>query len=149
MLALFQNGSIRLQGLATLALLGCCLSGCGGTGNNLVPVTGSVSVNGKPAGEASVLFHSEISDAVTPSAVTKADGTFTVMSGLEPGIAPGKYKVTIVWPDASKKPTQAQIMMGTAEPGPDLLKGKYAAKATTKLTAEVTSSTTALPAFEL
>lgn len=149
MLALMQIRLTRLFAATSLALLGLCLTGCGSAGNALIPVTGSVTVKGKPAEGASLLFHSDISDATTPSAVTKADGSFTIMSGLDAGIAPGKYKVSIVWPDPSKKPTQAQLMMGTDEPGPDMLKGKYASKAVTKLTAEITSSTKEIPAYEL
>lgn len=137
----------RVTALLSIALVILPWMGCGSS-SSLVPATGSVSVKGKPAAGAMVLFHSQISDAVTPSGAVAEDGTFKLMSGLEPGIAPGKYNVTITWPDPSKKPTANQIMMGLVEPGPDLLKGKYATKATTTLSADITSSTTTIPAFE-
>lgn len=125
------------------------LAGCGPAGKRLIPVTGSVTVNGKPAAGASILFHSDDPNAPTATGSVAADGTFSIVSGLDAGIAVGKYKVTVIWPDASKKPTEVQIMMGTAEPGPDLLRGKYAAKDSTTLSVEITSSTTTLPPFEL
>ncbi len=134
--------------LALCASLCMYLTGCD-AGTRLVPVTGSISVKGKPAAGASILFHAEDPAAQTVSAVTAEDGTFSLMSGTEPGIAPGNYVVTVTWPDASKKPTSAQIMMGTADAGPDLLKGKYATKSASTLKVEITTSTTALPAFEL
>jgi len=148
MRAQLLTAGVRAPALLSMVLLVCTWVGCGSS-VSLVPATGSVTVKGKPAAGANILFHSQIADAVTPSGVVGANGTFKLMSGLDPGIAPGKYKVTIVWPDPSKKPTDVQIMMGTAEPGPDMLKGKYAAKANTPLTADITSSTTTIPAFEL
>ena len=75
--------------LAMSAVLLLCLVGCQ-SGQKLVPVTGSVTVKGKPAEGASVLFHPEDPAAQTVSAVCAEDGTYSLMSGLEPGIAPGK-----------------------------------------------------------
>jgi hypothetical protein len=131
-----------------LSLVFANLIGCGG-GLKRIPVTGSVTVGGKPAVGANVLFHPEDPTAMTASGVVGEDGAYSLVSGMEPGLVPGKYKVTVIWPDPSKKPTQAQIMMGTAEPGPDLLKGKYASKASTSLVADVTESTSTIPAFAL
>lgn len=95
------------------------------------------------------MFHAEDPEQVTVTGVADAAGIFTLVSGMDIGIAPGKYIVTVTWPDASKKPTQTQIMMGTDEPGPDLLKGKYSSKARTTLTAEIDDTTTTLPPFAL
>ena len=132
--------------LVSILFLG--FAGCSSS-PRLVPVTGSVTVGGKPAVGAIVMFHPADPAAATASAVAEADGTFKIVSGGEPGILAGKYQVTVMWPDPDKQPTQAQIMMGTAEPGPDLLKGKYSTKAVTKLTADITSSTTTLPPLDL
>ncbi len=103
--------------VATLTLIGC-----GPGGPKLVPATGSVTVKGKPAAGAVVMFHPSDNKLPTASGVVGSDGTFKLMSNGEVGIIAGDYQVTLTWPDPSKKPTEAQIMMGTAEPGPDLLK---------------------------
>lgn len=95
------------------------------------------------------MFHAENPEQSTATGVVDAKGGFSLVSGMDAGIAPGKYIVTVTWPDPSKEPTQAQIMMGTDEPGPDLLKGKYSSKAKTSLTAEIDDTTTTLPPFAL
>ncbi len=132
-----------LAAIVCLGFLGCSAS------SKLVPVNGAVSVKGKPAEGAIIMFHPGDPTLATASAVAEADGNFKIVSGGEPGILPGQYKVTVMWPDPTKQPTQAQIMMGTGEPGPDLLKGKYSSKSVTTLTADITSSTTTLPPFDL
>ena len=86
---------------------------------------------------------------VTAAGTTDSQGSFTLTSGMDKGLTPGKYAVTAVYPDPAVKPTQAQMMQGTFEPGPDLLKGKYANKATTSLEVEITSSTKELPVIAL
>ena len=134
--------------LALLLIALFTVSGCDSSPKR-IPVTGAVTVNGKPAEGAMVMFHPADEKATTASAIAEADGSFKVISDGEPGLVQGNYKVTVIWPDPTKKPTQAQIMMGTAEPGPDLLKGKYSSKATTSLSAEITAASTKLPPFEL
>lgn len=138
---------MRSVGLA-LALVMIILSGCS-KGPRLVPVTGKVTVGGKPAEGAIAMFHPDDAQLPTSSATATADGTLNPYTNSEPGLMEGHYKVTITYPDPTKKPTQAQIMMGTADVGPDLLKGKYGAKATTPLSADVKAGVTTLPPFEL
>jgi hypothetical protein len=67
---------------------------------------------------------------------------------MDAGITKGKYAVTAIWPDPAVKPTPAQMMQGTFEQGPDLLKGKYSNKQSTPLQIEITSAAE-LPAIEL
>lgn len=123
--------------------------GCGPSGPQIVHVVGSITVGGKPAEGAILYFHPATDALSTASATAKPDGTFVVMYNSAEGIPVGKYKVTAIWPDPAKKPTQAQLMMGTAEVGPDLLKGKYATKAGTSLEVDITGQTKELPAFNL
>lgn len=138
---------MKVPGCVSLLL---CVLACGcSRGPALVPVDGKVTVAGKPAEGAVVMFHPEDSTQSTASGVAGADGTFKLVSSAEAGIPAGRYKVTVIWPDPSKKPTQAQIMMGTADAGPDLLKGKYAARDSTPLSVEVNGQTRTLPPFEL
>ena len=131
-----------------LLILTLLVGGCS-SADRLIPVTGKVNVNGKPAEGAVLMFHPADVSKATASAIAEADGGFKIFSNGESGLVQGKYQVTVIYPDPAKKPTQAQIMMGTADVGPDLLKGKYASKTATTLTAEITQASTALPAFEL
>lgn len=137
----------------TLGLVSCLFVvstvGCGGNGKKLVQVKGSASFEGKSPEGATILFHPDDPNIQTASGTVTADGTYTLVSGTDPGIAPGTYKVTIIWPDPSKKPTQQEIMMGNAEDGPDLLNGKYATKSNSPLSATIDANTTTIPAFEL
>jgi hypothetical protein len=121
--------------------------GCGGP--KLVDVTGTITVDGRPAEGAALLFHPESGTGSVSSGVANSEGKFSLVSNMEKGVLPGRYKVTVIWPDPSRKPTETQIMMGTAEPGPDLLKGRYASKDKSGLTAEIVASSKALPPFEL
>lgn len=124
------------------------MAGCGGP--SLVKITGKILVDGAPATGAVLLFHPvNNKDASVATGVAESDGSFTLTSNMNAGVLPGKYIVTASWPDPSVKPTEAQKMMGNAEPGPDLLKGRYIMKDKSGLTAEVSSSTKELPAFEL
>ncbi len=140
----------RYVDVAGLIFLLCFIVGCE-SGSKLVPATGKITVDGKPAEGAVILFHPEGSNEIksVSSAVSKADGSFVPVTDSEPGIPVGSYKLSVNWPDASVKPTETQLMMGTAEPGPDLLKGRYISKDKSKLTTEVTATTTELPALAL
>jgi hypothetical protein len=127
------------------------LAGCGG--ESLTPVTGSVMVKGKPAVGASVMFFPEGSTdikAIPGSGVVDENGAFSISSGTTPGLKPGKYIVTVVWPDPAKKPTDLQRMAG-ANPNdaPDVLGGRYATKEKSTLRAEVKSGATKLEPFDL
>jgi hypothetical protein len=127
------------------------LAGCGG--ESLSPVRGKVIVNGKPAVGASVMFFPEGSSdihAMPGSGVVEADGSFTIASGMKAGMKPGKYIVTVVWPDPAKAPTPQQRMAG-ANPNdaPDLLGGRYATREKSTLRAEVTAKSTELEPFAI
>jgi hypothetical protein len=134
--------------LAATVLTGGCSSA-----ERLVPVTGKVLVNGKPAVGALVMFHVDGTPdpRSTPATATaKEDGTFAVATGVAGGMKPGKYVVTVVWPDPTKKPTDAQRMMGyNPSDAPDLLAGRYATRDRSPLRAEVKSGENALEPFEL
>lgn len=126
------------------------LAGCGGESSDLVQATGTITVDGKPAAGAGVTyFPSTTTDATTvASGAADQNGKYTLMSDVKPGIAPGNYKVSVIWRDPAKQKETA-MSMGEIKDPPDLLKGRYADPNRSKLTAEVTDSTTELPALEL
>ena len=140
---------VRLCWLALICANSLALIGCG-KGSGLVPVTGKITVDGKPAEGAVLLFHPTSSENTSiASAVAKEDGSFAPVTNSEPGIVAGSYKVSITWPDPKVKPSERELMMGTAEPGPDLLKGRYQTKEKSDVTVDVAGDTKELPSIDL
>ena len=120
--------------------------GCGG-GTSLTPAEGDVSVDGKAVEGVVLLFHPEAGNGPVPSAVSDAAGDFKFTTDMKPGIPPGKYQVTAMWPEPL--PPNAKISMSGPPDQPDLLKGRYAARANSKLTAEIKADTKTIPKIEL
>jgi hypothetical protein len=142
---------VRKQTLVALAFstLGLFATGCD-SGPALLPVTGKITVDGQPAAGATLLFHpTSKSNKLVSSATSGADGTFSIITDTKPGIPAGEYKVTATYPDPSHKPSDTEIMMGTAEPGQDLLKGRYTNRDASTLQVTIDDSTTQLQPFEL
>ncbi len=126
------------------------LAGCSSNGSDLVQATGTLTVDGKPAAGASVIyFPNPATDATAVAAgATDQDGKYSLKSDQKPGIAPGAYKVSVIWRDPAKQ--DASVMsMGDIKDPPDLLKGRYADPNRSKLIAEVNESTTELPPLKL
>jgi len=85
----------------TLALAAAVLAaGCSG-GPKLTPVTGKVTMNGRPLKNVKVAFHPDPDQKATgPSstAITDADGNFTLVCadrGNEPGAVVGHHRVIL------------------------------------------------------
>ncbi|MBN9118201.1 MAG: carboxypeptidase regulatory-like domain-containing protein [Planctomycetes bacterium] len=137
----------RCRGFARAAVVGCwiaLLSGCGPQPLKTVPLSGKVTVNGKPAARAKVFFTPTApGKTVLPSAETAADGTFRV-STLVPddGLPPGEYAVTVIWPIYSPGGDQEVE-------GPDRLKGRYNDVRNPAAKVVVTEGQTELPVLEL
>ncbi len=141
--SLGRNGSL----LGLLVLI-TSLTGCGSGG--LVVVEGTVKVDGAPTGGVVLMFFPKNDpNGVTAAGTSDDQGKFTLTSGLDSGVATGKYIVTATYPDPAVKPTAAQMMQGTFEPGPDLLKGKYSKKQTSTVEIEITSGSKELAPIEL
>ncbi len=115
--------------------------GCGPPGEKLLPVSGRVSVDGKPwtIGDVGFFPDSTKGNPNQKAAVGKiaADGAYEVMTSGQPGAAPGWYKV-VVW--ATNDPAAAGNPWG-----PDgklrsikwLIDRRYTSQDTTPLTVEV------------
>lgn len=127
----------------------CVISGCGG-GPELIQAVGKITVDGQPARGAVLLFHPTAEGQTTVSSATaKDDGTFTITTNTLPGIPTGAYIVTVSWPDPEHQPSDTEKMMGTAEPGKDLLKGRYILREKSQLSVTVEGSMAEMPPFEL
>lgn len=117
---------LRRFGIAAASLLAAGLSiGCGESGPHLVPVSGTVVVNGsEPLEGAEVSFiPDQTNKEVTGGGdTTGPDGGFRARYNARFGLAPGKYKVLISkkaepppgmeLPDAIKVDRVQQEMMG-------------------------------------
>ncbi len=82
-----------------IAALALCphLAGCGDGGPRLVPVTGVVTLDGKPVAEAGVLFKPAGPGDLPPAtATTDAEGKFSLATLNKPGAALGEYQVSVV-----------------------------------------------------
>jgi len=120
--------------------------GCGESGPPLVPVGGTVKLDGKPLAEAEMTFVPDAGNKhITPgNAFTADDGTYKVRYQGKFGLAEGKYVVTVkknVIADKSKVPDAmkddpAQLeMLGLTKPS---LNKKYSAPDASPFTIEVT-----------
>jgi hypothetical protein len=119
--------------------------GCGGDSRvPLFPATGSVLVDGKPAGGVVVrLFPADSvgdRDALQPFATTEENGGFSLGTYDKGDGAPaGRYKVTLFQPDRPP---------GPAHPN-DLLGGQYADPQLSKIEVEITEGPNTLKPFEV
>ncbi len=90
--------SIIVRAVASMAsaILVATLAGCG-DGPSLVPVAGSVTLDGKPVEGATLSFVPTSGNVIsTPgSDVTGPTGNFTMTYNGRSGLAPGRYKVLI------------------------------------------------------
>jgi len=88
----------RSPAYAALATATLCLVGCGGSDVSTAPVSGTVTLEGKPLAGAQISF-SPVSDNLkgTPATdITGSSGYYKVMTAKgKSGVAPGKYKVVI------------------------------------------------------
>jgi hypothetical protein len=120
--------------LVAVAVAAAALFGCD-SGPKLVPVTGTVTLDGKPLEGANIAFVPEQGNsAVTQGTdLTGASGNYKIMYNNRSGLAPGKYKVAIsklevkpgvVLPEEFKRdPVMAKMAGLTKESMPDSVSG--------------------------
>jgi len=135
--------------LSLLSLVLLLVPGCD-SGPSLVQAQGKIIVDGTPAKGAVLLFHpSGGTSTSVSSAQAKEDGTFTLTTDTKPGIPAGSYTVTVTWPDPAHKVSDGDKMMGLAEPGKDLLNGRYVSKDRSGIKIEISSGNTSIAPIEL
>jgi len=86
----------------TLAVSSLVLTGCGG---GHVPVTGVVTVDGKPVEGATVTFITE-DGKQSASGQTDSSGNFSLSDSGKPGARPGSYKVIVTKTKGAAMPTE-------------------------------------------
>lgn len=124
----FIRGSLRLLGLVAVCVF---MTGCGDDFG--ATATGTVKHEGKLLGLGTITFHPEGGRGAVAYAGIQSDGSYSLTTGERAGLAPGKYRVTVV--AAEEVPPPAGSM---ASPTPRLITPKlYGDVTTTDLTADV------------
>ena len=131
-------------------LLAVLLGGtsCGGRDQGLPkvqPVAGTVFVDGRPAAQAEITFHSPNAAAkrVQPFAIADASGAFRPTTFLDGDGAPaGEYAVTVIWPTSREEG-------GETVKGLDRLKGRYNNPQNTPLKVVIQEGRNELPPIQL
>jgi hypothetical protein len=145
---------MRITAKAIALLLGalCVTSlGCSKTyqGGKLAPVSGTVTLDGKPAAEIMVLFTPTVETAGQGGmGATDASGKYELKTrGEFTGVVPGQYKVTClkyVMPDGSPIPNDPDFSMATSG-AKQVLPAKYSDSEQTVLSATVPAEGTVVP----
>jgi len=117
--------------------------GCGEQGVPLLPVKGSVTVDGKAAEGVVLLFHGA---NTVSTATSDAAGSFSTVTNGEAGMPAGSYKVTASWPEPIKPGSGG---MGATPDTPDRLGGKFLVRDQSTISVEVNADRTDLPAIDL
>ncbi len=134
--------------LAALVVAGCSKSDDGRL--EVYPVTGKVTVGGRPAEGAEVVLYGATPElkgpgTIPPEGTTDENGAFSLTS-YEPndGAPAGKFHVTIFWPEPIPEGADQEMFQPK-----DRLKQKYLNPDASGLTAEVPVGGGELPPFEL
>jgi len=92
----FTQGDImrkpRWSFWALVALAATAAAGCGGSG--LESVSGKVLLGDEPLTKGNVSFH-RVGGGAMGTAVIQSDGSFTVKTGAQGGLAPGDYLIAV------------------------------------------------------
>ncbi len=139
----YVAGNLCILGMAILTL-----AGCGDGRPSLVPVSGTVTLNGAPLGEAQLGFEPDGIEGYSrpSSAITDSSGKFIVGTyDKADGIPKGKYKVTVFKKEVVGKLPENYNSEDTAANAQPVqyqwtVPQKYATSANSGLTVEVTSS---------
>src|ERR1051325_10249454 len=98
-----HRASIRpsrsLSILAGLIFVLSSVSGCSGNSEKLIPVSGTVSIEGKALSTGTVTLVPEAESGEKsfqrPLGAIKSDGHFELFTNGKKGVSPGKYKVVV------------------------------------------------------
>ncbi|HEX6961100.1 MAG TPA: hypothetical protein VF175_04485 [Lacipirellula sp.] len=90
-----SGGQLRVVSvLLAFSICGAAI-GCGEPGPELIPVSGKVTIDGKPAAEGSVMFISTVNPMTKLIGSIESDGTYSVITQRKPGAPAGEYRVTV------------------------------------------------------
>jgi uncharacterized Zn-binding protein involved in type VI secretion len=125
-MTLGANLAASLVATTALILGGCSDSTTQNDGppdlSKLVPVTGTVKVNGKPLAGVVVTFLPK--EWAASNGETKADGSFSLLTAGKPGAFPGDYKVAMSYLLSTEGVPQGLSARSSVTPSPALLSAK-------------------------
>lgn len=128
------------------ALSAAAIAGCGSSGPKTYPVSGKVTIGGKPASNCRIDFHPVDTSNQVASGHVGNDGSYTLYTGTTgtPGAMAGKYKVVLV-PDSGGDTSYMESNSDAGERPPiaksDVIPKEYTDASTTPKEVEVTSGT--------
>jgi len=105
---------------------------------DLAPATGTVLYKGAPVGEATLVFHNDDTSKQGGSAITEADGTFTLRTFGGEGTYPGSYTVTVI-KDKIVNPISEEELLRLEREGKDIPETKTEALLPRKYRLKTTS----------
>ena len=71
------------------------VAGCGDSGPELVPVVGTVRIDGQPATEGAVTYRHAETGAFEASGLIQSDGTYKLMQNDSEGAQEGEYRIVV------------------------------------------------------
>lgn len=97
--ALYKTSFLVMYFMSFVFIVGC--AGSGEPLPELAEVTGTVTLDGKPLENISVIFQPEMADQASSRGTTNAEGKFSLMYNQDvSGAVPGKHKVRFAVMDA-------------------------------------------------
>lgn len=108
--------SKRFLTFCVLSVFVCVLSGCGNGMPTTYPVSGKVTLDGKPLPYVKITFMPSNGDR-SASAVTDGEGVFDSASTFRPndGVRPGTHKIVITSKHPPQMPGESQFSPGGTE----------------------------------
>ncbi len=147
--------SLDFRRALTVCLGMSLLWGCGGSGGLDGPtgtVSGTVTLNGKPLGDASITFLGE-NNGDTATAPLQSDGTYSLKYGAGFSVPAGDYRVVVIaGPPPGAAAPDPQDLMKTMKPagfGKSPIPAKYNDPKTSALIAVVKEGTNPNINFDL
>lgn len=141
-----------LLSVALTMLLAVFVGGCSGE-PGLYPAKGTLTVAGKPAAGALLVFHPKPGSTPIepkPTGLVKADGSFDVTTGPHQGAPVGDYVVTVYWAgEPPAKPNGGMAIPDEKATVTDQLGGRYRDPTTSQLPVTIKASSNTLEPIKL
>ena len=103
--------------LSAIATLLCTIGGCGSSGPDLGEVTGTVTLDGKPLSNATLIFRSQAPNGTTSMGVTGPNGKYKLMfTADKTGAMLGKHDVEITTRQLSETDVESLKAQGKTPP---------------------------------
>jgi hypothetical protein len=126
---------------AVAILLAASATGC--FGPNAASVSGTVTLDGQALATANVSFYPDGGSGGAPAyGQSDANGRYSLSTGSDTGLAPGKYVAVVV---ATKEPPQPYDATGSEIPPIPITPAKYANVETSDLRVEVKAGKNDIP----